>query len=130
LLVDAFEAVLGAVYLDGGIDAARPLIRKLFAVQVEEELRRDAGHGSNFKSTLQELLQGRGEATARYKMVREDGPDHAREFTVEVLVGGRAVAVGRGSNKKAAEQAAARRGLEALEYEPPGTADTAEADEG
>ena len=113
ILADAVEAVFAAVYLDGGIDAARALIHRcLLDAQREsvvEERRRD------YKTALQELVQRQADQTLTYRMVDEQGPDHAKTFRAEVLLNGEAIGSGSGHSKKEAEQAAARAAMEALD---------------
>jgi ribonuclease-3 len=116
LLVDSFEAVLAAVYLDGGLDAVFEVVRRLFGDQIKE-IEEGSDPVSNFKSALQEELQSHGRGVARYRVVEETGPDHEPLFTVDVLIDGDAVASGNGATKKAAEQAAAMRALEVLKDE-------------
>ena len=116
LLVDSFEAVLAAIYLDGGLDVARETVRGLFSTQIDEIAAGGEGPVSNFKSILQETLQSDSRA-ARYRLVEETGPDHRRLFTVEVLIDGVPVASGSGTTRKAAEQASAMRALEAIRNE-------------
>jgi ribonuclease III len=110
LWADAYEAVIAAVYLDGGWAAAQAF--------VEAEFRRDLEPGAladpDFKSALQERLQARGEAVPSYVVVAEEGPSHRRRFRVQCLVGGTVVAEGEGSSKKAAQQAAAGVALQSL----------------
>jgi ribonuclease-3 len=106
MLGDAYEALMAALYLDGGIEAARPLYD--LAVQAS----RDDVVG-NAKNRLQELLQKRGEAIPVYSVVGRDGPDHAPVFTVEVEAAGHK-ALAEGSSKQAAEQVAASRLLEMI----------------
>jgi ribonuclease-3 len=114
LLGDAFEAIVAAIYLDGGLEAARGFVnRALLEVAVEAEGQRL--ELSDHKSALQELLQARGLPVARYNVVRETGPDHRKTFWVEVHVAGLVAAGGSGANKKEAEQSAAERALEQLE---------------
>jgi ribonuclease III len=114
LLADAFEAVLAAVYLDGGLDAAREVLRwTLFEHALEE--RGESISESDRKSALQEFLQGRGQPPAEYKLAGESGPDHQKVFRIEVWVNGECLASGLGSTKKEAEQKAARSALERLE---------------
>lgn len=114
ILADAMEAVLGAVYLDGGMDPARRLILRHW----EDRIRRRAGAPgwSNFKSRLQERLAREGRRP-RYG-VNAAGPDHARVFTAEVTVDGTVLGTGGGSSKREAEQSAARRALQARYGEP------------
>ena len=113
ILADATEAVFAAVYLDGGITEASALIHRcLLDAEKEEaveERRRD------FKTDLQELVQRQPDQSLSYRMVGESGPDHAKVFTAEVLLNGKAVGEGSGHSKKEAEQAAAAAALERLE---------------
>ena len=122
LLVDATEAVLAALYLDGGLEAVRPFILQKI---LGPELKRMEAEGSgmpltDYKSALQETMQAQGLPQPRYQVVREHGPDHAKTFTVEVRirwVDGRAaeqVTRGSASNKKLAEQKSAQGALEKL----------------
>jgi ribonuclease III len=114
ILADAFEAVVAAVYLDGGLQAAREMLeRVLFAQALEERGERIAD--SDRKSALQEFLQGRGQAPAQYRLKGESGPDHQKVFQVEVWINGDRLARGEGSTKKEAEQRAAQSALELLE---------------
>jgi ribonuclease-3 len=122
LLVDALEAVLAAVYLDGGLPAAWPLVLRWI---VNPELERIAGSGSplpvnDYKSALQEKLQAMGLAQPSYVLVKEQGPEHKKTFTVEARLqlpgngGAGFVSRAEGSTKKNAEQDAARQALEHL----------------
>lgn len=114
MLADAFEAVVGAIYLDGGLEPVRQFLRRgLFDSTVGERPERLAE--SDFKSGLQEFLQGRGRPPADYRVVAESGPDHRKLFSVEVWIEGRRLADGEGSSKKEAEQEAARRALGQLQ---------------
>ncbi len=114
LLADAFEAVVAAVYLDGGLGAAREVLRAVLFEQALEE-RGDRISESDRKSALQELLQGQGRAPAEYRMAGESGPDHQKVFQIDVWIDGKHMATGEGSTKKEAEQRAARRALELLD---------------
>jgi ribonuclease-3 len=114
LLADAYEAVVAAIYLDGGLDAARgfvlrSLVDGAFGPEAETLGRPD------HKSALQELLQSRGVAPGSYHTVEEAGPDHQKTFRVEVRIVGQVVASGTGRTKKEAEQAAAVAALQQLE---------------
>jgi ribonuclease-3 len=114
LLADAFEAIVAAVYLDGGLAPARNLLKRaLFEHALLEDGERMAD--SDRKSALQEFLQGRGQQPAEYRLAGESGPDHQKIFQVEVWVGGECLANGFGSTKKEAEQRAASRALSGLE---------------
>ncbi|MCI9121277.1 MAG: ribonuclease III [Oscillibacter sp.] len=112
ILADATEAVFAAVYLDGGIGAASALIHRVLLdaekEEVVEERRRD------YKTALQELVQRQADQVLVYRMVGEEGPDHAKTFVVEVLLNGTAIGDGSGRSKKEAEQSAARSALERL----------------
>lgn len=103
ILADAMEALLGAVLLDAGYDKARAVVRKLWALQFDDQ----PAVASDAKSALQEWAQGRGLARPEYIEVSRAGPDHAPHFTSEVRIPGREPARGEGNSKRAAEQAAA-----------------------
>jgi ribonuclease-3 len=111
-LADAMEAVFAAVYLDGGYEAARGVVVNALGPNVDELV---AGGVTDFKSKLQETLQGKHKITPRYEVVATFGPDHEREYEVELRAGDVVSARGRGRSKKEAEQAAARHALDALE---------------
>jgi ribonuclease-3 len=116
LLADAFEAVIAAIYLEGGLEAARQVLRRvLFELALEERGERIAD--SDRKSALQEFLQGRGQPPAEYRVAGESGPDHQKKFQIEVWVNGVCLAGGEGSTKKEAEQRAAHSALVRLEEE-------------
>ena len=114
LLVNALEAVVAAIYRDGGIEAARRFIGRFI---IPEDLAVSAGElfPIDYKSALQEHLQAARMPAAEYRVVEESGPEHQKTFTVEVVAGGRYVARGRGGSKKAGEQEAARLILSDLE---------------
>jgi ribonuclease-3 len=109
LLANLFEATVAAVYLDGGIEAARQLIDRSFDEDLKA-LNEDELLFHDYKTALQELAQGRGLALPEYHVVAEEGPDHDKRFIVEVRVG-RDSARGLGSSKKEAQQQAARNAL-------------------
>jgi len=111
LLVDAFEAVLGAMYLDGGLDVSRRLLERFVGPQIAE-IGGVSEHFADFKTALQEFLQGKAQGSCQYNLVSETGPDHQKLFTVEVELGGKIIASGIGLTKRAAEQAAAKHALE------------------
>jgi ribonuclease-3 len=108
LWADAYEALVAALYLDGGLEAAGRFVSNEFAPELSSPQLPEPG---DYKSTLQELLQARGEAVPEYVTVAEEGPRHRRSFRVQCLVGGQLVAEGQGYSKKAAQQEAARRAL-------------------
>jgi len=116
LLADALEAVIAAVYLDGGIEAGRAFTLNALDeefMQVESMPMKPGG--DDYKTRFQEWCQQRYDVLPRYHTVREIGPDHQKQFEVEVLVGNQVLGVGRGLSKKEAEQLAARRALEQAE---------------
>ena len=118
MLADALEAVLAALFLDGGLDVARRVVHQTL---LEGPLS-EAAHllrQPDFKSGLQEFLQQRGEAAPVFRVVEEKGPDHRKTFVVEVSVEGQRLASASGSSKKEAEQAAARLALEELAASSP-----------
>ncbi|HKQ61877.1 MAG TPA: ribonuclease III [Candidatus Polarisedimenticolaceae bacterium] len=114
LLADAFEAVLAAIYLDGGIRPARAFVRRHLgtALRLAAEAQETA---DDFKTRLQERVQGSLQQTPRYRIVSTAGPAHALEFEVEVLVRGEVLGRGTGTNRKRAEQQAARQALQRLD---------------
>jgi len=116
ILADTMEAVIGAVYLDGGLPAARGVVDRWLLQGAGGVLSRRAL--GNYKSRLQEMIQARYKIPPRYRVLRAEGPDHARVFTVEAVFNGVVLGTGEGQNKKMAEQQAARRALERLEAEP------------
>jgi ribonuclease-3 len=106
ILADAYEALIAAVYLDGGLEAARGFVRRSLvegAMAYEAERQ---GH-TDHKSALQEFLQSRGMAPGGYFVISETGPDHQKTFQVEVRIAGQVAATGSGRTKKEAEQSAA-----------------------
>ena len=109
ILADATEATLAAVYLDGGMEAARSIIRT-FILDKEREKAVDR----DYKTALQELVQRKPGESVRYHLVREIGPDHARIFVMEATVDGVTAGQGKGHTKKEAEQMAARAALEKM----------------
>lgn len=110
ILEDALEAVIGAIYLDGGMKPARQFIRKFITDDLDNRLIHDKE--KNYKSVLLENVQGRGLGHPVYRVVSEDGPDHAKTFSVEVVVDGEISGRGVGRSKKQAEQQAAREAAE------------------
>lgn len=110
ILSDAFEAVVAAIYLDQGIESARPFVLGF----LEERIRAIARHERelDFKTLFQETIQGEGLPTPTYRIVSEEGPDHLKLFTAEAKVGRKVHGHGTGHSKKEAEQAAARDALE------------------
>lgn len=110
LLADSLEALFGAVYLDGGLAAARKVIGRM----LESIAGGGAALAADAKTTLQELAQGRGVALPRYELVAAVGPDHSKRFTVACWLDGEPVGRGEGPSKKLAEQRAAAAALARL----------------
>ena len=113
LLADGYEALLAAIYLDGGIEPARAFIVREFSPLIGDVRRHGIGD-NDYKSALQELLQARDLGLPEYRLVSTLGPDHHKQFHVEVAVRGEALADAIGPSKKEAEQEAARAALEKL----------------
>ncbi len=111
ILCDAFEAILGAIYLTHGIETSRQVILRLVGPTLEAASR--SGVALDWKTSLQEATSVRGLGTPVYQ-VEGTGPDHAREFTAQVVIGGEVLGTGTGSAKKHAEQAAAAEAYEAI----------------
>src|SRR5258705_4467561 len=113
LLADGYEALIAAIYLDGGIEHARAFLVREFGGLLAD-VRRHGAAGEDYKSALQELLQARDASLPEYRLVGTVGPDHRKLFQVEVVVRGERLAAATGPSKKEAEQDAARLALEAL----------------
>lgn len=114
ILADCYEALIAAIYLDGGVDEARGFIGRQFAPLIIEarSAGNDAAFTEDWKSELQEVLQAAGRGLPDYVPIGEEGPAHRRVFIVEVRAGQTPLARGEGRSKKAAEQEAARKALE------------------
>ena len=114
LLADAYEAIIGAIYLDAGLPAAAAFLHRTLIEPVllgeQEDLDR-----SDYKSALQEWLQQRALGMAEYRIHKESGPDHQKTFEVEVWHSGRKLSSSEGRSKKEAEQSAAKQALQTLE---------------
>jgi len=105
LLADAFEALLGAIYCDGGFAAACAVVERIFAGPIEKCTR--SRYGTDYKTCLQERLQARYGGLPEYHQISISGPDHNRVYTMEVCFDGKLLGSGRGASKKRAEQQAA-----------------------
>ena len=110
ILADAVESVIAACYLDGGFNAALGFIQKFILTQVPQGQLRNV----DYKTALQELVQQKKSQVLSYELIGETGPDHAKEFLVEVSLNGVAVGQGAGSSKKRAQQAAAEAAIRKL----------------
>lgn len=115
ILCDAFEALIGALYLDKGTEQTRDFVYNLIEPSLEEILNSDSEKDA--KSQLQEVAQSHYQLTPTYRTVNEEGPDHAKEFTVEAMIGEQVYGRGKGFSKQTAAQAAAQRALDALRQE-------------
>lgn len=110
IIADAVEAVLAAVYLDGGIGSARKIIRRFILDREDEK-----GANRDYKTALQELVQRESGRVLHYRLTGSSGPDHAKIFRVEVDLNGAPVGAGEGHSKKEAEQNAAKAAIETLQ---------------
>jgi ribonuclease III len=113
LLADAYEALIAAIYLDGGIDAAETFLRRELKAAIDAGASRNFV-GQDYKSALQERVQALGRPLPEYRIAGEAGPDHRKVFSIEVVVGGEVLGAASGKAKKEAEQEAARIALERL----------------
>lgn len=114
ILADAFEAVIAAIYLDGGMEAAAKHILRFIPKDVEY-CRKPVF--SDFKTVLQEVVQKNPEEKVEYVLIGEEGPDHNKRFVVEVCLNSQVIGKGKGRSKKEAEQLAAKEALELMGYE-------------
>lgn len=112
LLANAFEALLGAVYLEAGIEEASKVVLRLLSGQLEAVLQQEKGR--DYKTELQEVFQRRYKVAPIYRVVGESGPDHLKRFEVQVGLGEELLGTGTGGSKKEAEQSAAQEALENL----------------
>ncbi len=110
ILADAVESVIAACFLDGGMDAAKNFVERFILVNVPVRQLKNA----DYKTTLQELIQQKKDNTLSYRLAGESGPDHDKQFVVELAINGKVVSTGVGTSKKRAEQDAARQALEVL----------------
>ncbi len=106
IIADAFESILGAIYIDGGYDIAKEICLRLLNEEIEEVLAGNLEY-VDYKTKLQELLQKHGNAKIEYVLVNEEGPEHDKVFTMNVLFNDRVIGQGKGRNKKNAEKEAA-----------------------
>lgn len=111
ILADAFEAVLAAIYLDGGIEPARKHVMNFVLREIN---RADDDSHKDYKTVLQEIIQRNPEESVSYILVGEEGPDHDKSFEVEVHLNSNVIGRGKGKSKKRAEQLAAKQALELM----------------
>ncbi|MDD3874087.1 MAG: ribonuclease III [Methanosarcina sp.] len=110
IIADGMEAVIGAVYLDGGLGPARTFVLSTFETIIERAL--TGKLYTDFKTEVQEYLQSKGMTEISYRLDREEGPDHSKTFYISLWADGNKLGQGRGSTKKEAEQNAAKAALE------------------
>jgi len=122
ILADALEALMGAVWLDGGVGAIRKIFFRCFAEEIQTAVA--AGGDDNPKGDLQEWMQGNGQPAPHYNVLEESGPAHARFFRVAVVVGEEKMGEGSGTSKREAEMNAAREALKHLELKKKFTGET------
>jgi ribonuclease-3 len=111
-LADAFESLVGAIFLDQGLDTARDFVLSKLGSHLDRV--RAGGIGRNYKAMLQEFTQAKFKQLPTYRVVEASGPDHDKGFTIEVVLGDRVLGVGSGKSKRAAEMEAARSAWEKL----------------
>jgi ribonuclease III len=121
ILADAFEAIIGALYIDGGLPAAHDFVSR--SILSSAAILSSALTDDNYKSALLEYAQARSLGVPRYAILREDGPDHDRRFTIEVFLGAESLGTGTGKSKKDAEQAAAAQAIERIHSTSPATSE-------
>jgi len=105
LLADAFEAIIGAIYLSHGLESVREFILSQLVPEINCVVKGE--YGQDYKTILQEVVQKNGSANLQYRIIDETGPDHDKIFTVELLLDGKSISKGKGRSKKEAEQSAA-----------------------
>ena len=115
ILADATEALLGAIYLDGGIEPARAFVLRFIPRKVEVAIA--GGAFKDYKTMLQEIVQKNKQETLEYRLAGQSGPDHNKRFTMELLLNSNVFASGTGRSKKEAEQMAAKQALRAMGVE-------------
>lgn len=113
ILADAFEAVIAAIYLDGGMEAAKKHVLRFIPKDFDPR----HYHITDYKTILQEIIQRNPEEMVEYVLKDEKGPDHDKEFTVQVMLNSNVIGEGKGKSKKNAEQMAAKQALDLMGYE-------------
>ena len=114
ILADAFEAVIAAMFLDGGLEPVRGFVLRFVEKEANNQRKR---HFKDYKTTLQEIVQQNPEEKLEYVLTGESGPDHSKQFVVEVHLNSNVIGTGRGRSKKEAEQQAAREALKLMGYD-------------
>ncbi len=114
ILADAFEAIVAAIYLDGGLEPAKKLVLRFVIPEANNQRRR---HFKDYKTTLQEIIQQNPEERLEYVLTGASGPDHNKRFTVQLYLNSNVIGTGKAKSKKEAEQQAARQALQLMGYE-------------
>lgn len=114
ILADAFEAVIAAMFLDGGLEPVRGFVLRFVEKEANNQRKR---HFKDYKTTLQEIVQQNPEEKLEYVLTGESGPDHSKQFVMEVHLNSNVIGTGRGRSKKEAEQQAAREALKLMGYD-------------
>ncbi|UCE05003.1 MAG: ribonuclease III [bacterium] len=112
IVADAFEAIIGAIYLDGGLDTVIDFIHTILLVRTDKIISEE--QNKNFKSMLLEYSQSKNLGLPQYVVRNEEGPDHDKLFTIEVLINNKVLGMGKGNSKKRAEQISAKNALKKL----------------
>ena len=111
ILADAVEAIIAALYLDGGLPVAKNIIDKYILANLQTM---ETHQISDYKTALQEFVQRKSGQTLAYELISESGPDHQKSFTMQVRLNDKSIGIGHGHTKKEAEQFAAKNGLEEI----------------
>ena len=114
ILADAFEALIAAIYLDGGLDAAKEHILRFIPEDIDSQ---KSSAFNDYKTILQEIIQKNPEEKVEYVLKEQSGPDHDRRFVVQVMLNSNVIGTGEGHSKKQAEQMAAKEALELMGYD-------------
>ncbi|MDR1364422.1 MAG: ribonuclease III [Oscillospiraceae bacterium] len=107
ILADVFEAVIAAIFIDGGLEPVKKIVLKF----IEQQLENLNNSARDYKTEIQELVQAKGEHVINYVVLSESGPDHDKEFTIELKIDGNTVGIGKAKSKKEAEKSAAKEAL-------------------
>lgn len=113
ILADLFEGIIGAIYLDGGLEAAKRFLFRNFSPEIDAILKTPI---RNFKALLQDYCQKKFQATPTYKVLSEEGPDHSKIFQICVVINNKEIGYGQGASKKEAQQAAAADALSRYQH--------------
>lgn len=109
IMADTVEAIIGALFIDSGIGAAEAFIKKNILIKLDNTLEKPL---KDSKSILQEMVQEKGYQAPRYEVIKEEGPDHSKIFTIQAVVNGKSIGLGEGKNKSEAAQEAAKKAID------------------